>query len=81
MRKIVRTKDAPDTCGLTRSQYFVQVRRGLLPRAFKLGERASGTFEDELELCKAARAAGRTEAEIVALVERIHAQRRVEVPA
>ncbi len=51
------------------------IRAGLFTRPVKIGERAVGWPDFEVNAINAARIAGKTEAEIRELVQRLHAKR------
>ena len=75
MATIWRLPQALAESGKTRSPWYQDITRGLMTRPVKLSRRAAGWPADEVEAINAARIAGRTEAEIRALVERLHAKR------
>lgn len=61
--------------GKSRSAVYSDVQSGLLSRPVKLGPRAAGWPAEEVRAVLAARIAGKTESEIRALVDRLHAAR------
>lgn len=61
--------------GDTRTQFYEGIRAGLITRPVKIGARAAAHPAYEIEAIKKARIAGLSEAEIKALVARLHAQR------
>ena len=61
--------------GLSRTQFYEGISRGLITRAIKIGERAAAHPAHEIEAIAKARVAGLTDDEIKRLVERLHAQR------
>ncbi|MDE2457057.1 MAG: transcriptional regulator [Burkholderiales bacterium] len=63
--------------GLSRTQYYEQVNAGLLTKPVKIGDRAAATPASEVEILKKARIAGLAEAEIKAIVVKLHAERDV----
>ena len=80
MATILRLPQALAESGKTRSPWYQDITRGLMTRPVKLSRRAAGWPADEVEAINAARIAGRTEAEIRALVERLHAKRLEAAP-
>lgn len=62
--------------GLSRSGVYAYVDKGLLPKAVKIGERASAWPESEIAAVNAARIAGKSEDEIRELVAELERQRR-----
>lgn len=74
-KSIKRLGDALDRTGDTRTPFYGKIQRGLMTRGVKLSKRAVGWPDDELDAIIAARIAGRTEAEIRTLVDRLHAKR------
>ena len=80
MATIWRLPQALAESGKTRSPWYQDITRGLMTRPVKLSRRAAGWPADEVEAINAARIAGRTEAEIRALVERLHAKRLEAAP-
>lgn len=75
MATIWRLPQALADSGKTRSPWYQDITRGLMTRPVKLSRRAAGWPRDEVQAVIAARIAGRTEGEIRALVERLHAKR------
>jgi prophage regulatory protein len=75
MATIWRLPQALAETGKTRSPWYQDITRGLMTRPVKLSKRAAGWPADEVRAVSAARIAGRNEAEIRALVERLHAKR------
>jgi len=63
--------------GLSRSTLYLRVQQGLLPRPVPLGARAVGWPEREVDALNAARIAGKSDAEIRCLVEKLEADRRL----
>ena len=55
------------------------IRDGLFPVGVKIGQRAKGWPSDEVEAVIAARIAGKSDDELKALVNRLHAK-RLELP-
>ena len=60
---------------MSRSTFYRDVNLGLLPRPVKLGLRAAGIPDYEVSAIAAARIAGKTDDDIRALVQRMHAAR------
>jgi len=61
--------------GHARSTVYFMVERGLLPKAIKIGERASAWPESEIAAINAARIAGKSNDEIRRLVADLEQQR------
>ena len=61
--------------GKKRSQFYTDIKLGLCTRPVSLGGRIVGWPDTELEAICRARIAGRTDAEIRALVEQLEAAR------
>lgn len=70
-----RPKDAAKLAGFCLSGYYAAAAEGLMPKPFKIGSRASAIPRREVNAVNAARAAGKTDAEIRALVQRMAADR------
>ena len=62
--------------GLSRAAVYAYVGKGLLPKAVKIGERASAWPETEIAAVNAARIAGKSDEEIRELVSSLERQRR-----
>lgn len=62
--------------GRSRSTHYCDIQQGLFPRPVSLGARAVGWPEHEVEAMNHARIAGKGEAEIRALVDRLEAARK-----
>lgn len=62
--------------GLSRSSIYKHIESGTFPRPVKLGPRAVGWLDVEINTLLAARIAGRSEAEIRELVITLEAARR-----
>ena len=60
---------------ISRSTFYAQVHLGLLPKLVKLGQRAAGLPDYEVKAIANARIAGKSDDEIRALVQRLHAAR------
>ena len=65
--------------GKSRSAHYADVKAGLFVRPVKLGLRARGTPDDEVESLVAATIAGKSDAEIRALVTKLEAARKALV--
>jgi prophage regulatory protein len=63
--------------GLSKSVAYERISKGLLPRPIKLGDaRASALPDYEVEAVAKAYVAGQSDAQIAALVARLHAARQ-----
>lgn len=63
--------------GLSKSVAYERIAKGLLPRPIKLGDaRASALPDYEVEAVARAYVAGQSDAQIAALVARLHAARQ-----
>lgn len=62
--------------GKSRSSHYADIKAGLFVKPVKLGLRARGTPEDEVETLNAATIAERSEDEIRALVVKLEAARK-----
>ena len=60
---------------ISRSTFYAQVNLGLLPTPIKLGARAAGLPDFEVAAIAQARIAGKSDDDIKALVQRMHAAR------
>lgn len=74
-RIILRLPDVLKRRGKSRSGHYADVKAGLFVKPVKIGLRASGTPDDEVDALVAATIAGKSEAEIRALVIKLHAGR------
>lgn len=74
MSKILRLKDIKTKFGLSKSSIYSLISNGYFPRGFKIGVRAVGWLEPEIERVLSARAAGKTEEQIKMLVSEINSQ-------
>ena len=61
--------------GTSRSQFYANVKDGLMVRPVNIGPRSVGVPDFEVQAINRARIAGRSETDIRALVERLHAAR------
>jgi prophage regulatory protein len=59
VRRILRRREVSDRTGLGRSTLYAYMQDGRFPRAIKLGPRAVGWLEDEIEKWIAERVAER----------------------
>ncbi len=62
--------------GRSRSAHYLDIQQGLFPCPVSIGARAVGWPEDEVDAINAARIAGKTDAEIRALVASLEAARK-----
>jgi len=76
LRPVVRVQDGPAASGLNRTAFFAFMKKGLMPRGFLIGERSKALYADEIATVTAARAAGQTDDQIRALVQRLEAARQ-----
>jgi prophage regulatory protein len=74
--RILRCEKTLDRTGDTRSPLYDKVSKGLFTRPIKLGPRAAGWPEHEVDTIIAARIRGASDTEIRKLVERLHEQRK-----
>jgi prophage regulatory protein len=74
-RTILRLPAVLKRRGRSRSAHYADIKAGLFVKPVKLGLRASGTPDDEVEALVAATIAGKSEAEIRALVIKLQAAR------
>jgi len=82
MRNLIRLPQALAATGKTRSPFYADIARGLMTAPVKLSARAVGWPEPEIAAINAARIAGLSEADIRALVQKLHADRKTQsVPA
>lgn len=79
--RILRVDDTLTRTGDTRSPLYAKVAAGLFTRPIKVGERAAGWPEHEVDQLIAARVAGASADQIKRLVERLHQQRAAGMPA
>jgi prophage regulatory protein len=75
MATIWRLPQALAESGKTRSPWYADISRGLMTKPVKIGQRAAGYPAHEVRAINAARIAGKSEDDIRALVERLHAER------
>jgi prophage regulatory protein len=74
--KILRIPEICDRKGECRSSLYNRIKAGLWPELIPLGPRLVGQPENEVDQLIAAQIAGRTDAEIRALVRRLVAARK-----
>lgn len=72
---VARINEACKVTGETRSTYYSKAAAGQLPRPIKIGPRAAAVPVRELAAINAARIRGESDAQIKALVARLHAER------
>lgn len=78
MATILRLPMVQAKTGKGRSATYADIERGLMVKPVKLGERAVGIPDYEVDAIIAARIAGATEGELRALVNRLHAARSAQ---
>jgi len=61
--------------GVSNSTHYDDIKQGMFTKQVALGPNSSGWPEHEVDLLNAARMAGKSDDEIRALVEELHAQR------
>lgn len=76
-RTILRLPAVLARRGKSRSAHYADIKAGLFVRPVKLGLRAQGTPEDEVETLNAATIAGRSADEMRALVKKLEAARKL----
>ncbi|HDR9017870.1 AlpA family transcriptional regulator [Burkholderia multivorans] len=59
MDQVMRMKDVVKKIGLCRATVYAMIKRGEFPRPIRIGERATGWRESELEAWLAKRSAAR----------------------
>jgi prophage regulatory protein len=74
---ILRRKQVEAESGYSRSTIYLRISQGLFIKPVALGARAVGWPAGEVSALNAARIAGKSEADIRALVARLHAGRGV----
>ncbi len=65
--------------GRSRSAHYLDIQQGLFTRPVQIGLRAVGWPSCEIEAINAARIAGKTDAEIRALVVKLEAARKIVI--
>lgn len=78
---ILRRKQVEAQSGYSRSTIYLRIAQGLWPKQVSLGARAVGWPAAEVDALNAARIAGKTDAELRALVLRLEAARTAAEPA
>lgn len=73
---ILRIPAAKSRSGYSRSTIYLRISQGLWTKPVSLGPRAVGWPANEIESLNAARISGQTDAEIRALVQALHTQRK-----
>jgi prophage regulatory protein len=76
MKRILRIRVVIDRYGKTRSPIYADIQAGLFVRPIKLGRRASGWPEDEIEQLIHARISGADDNAIKKLVAKLHEARQ-----
>ena len=74
--KILRLPAVLATTGLSRSSIYLRISQGVFTRPVSLGARAVGWPSDEVTTINAARIAGKSDAEISALVHELQLARK-----
>lgn len=74
--RILRGGETDARLGMSRSTRYARIQDGLFPPPIRLGHRAAGYPDYEIESIQVARIAGATDDEIRALVRRLVAARR-----
>jgi prophage regulatory protein len=73
---ILRLPAIKESTGLSRSTLYLRIEQGLLTKPVSLGGRAVGWPADEVAALNAARIAGKSNAEVRALVVKLEAARK-----
>jgi prophage regulatory protein len=76
--KLLRLTTMREATGLSRATIYSRIQAGLLPKPIKHGERISVWPSNEVEAVNKATIAGKSEAEIKALVADLENQRRAQ---
>jgi len=76
---ILRTKTVCERRGRSRSSHYADVKLGLFVKPIKIGLRATGTPDNEVNVLIAARVAGKSDDQIRALVTELEAARQTLV--
>jgi prophage regulatory protein len=76
MPAMIRLRDVKALTGLGRSTIYSHIEKGLLPKQVSLGARAVGWPDYEIATINAARVAGKSDDEIVAIVRDLEAARK-----
>jgi len=77
---ILRRKQVEAETGYSRSTIYLRISQGLFIKPVSLGARAVGFPAGEVTALNAARIAGKTDAEIRALVTKLEAARKSQSP-
>ena len=77
MTTLLRLPNVMGATGLSRAGVYAYVSKGLLPKAVKIGERASAWPECEIAAVNSARIAGKSDDDIRELVANLERQRGV----
>jgi prophage regulatory protein len=77
---ILRRKQIETESGYSRSTIYLRISQGLWTKQVSLGARAVGWPAAEVDALNAARIAGKSDAEIRALVRRLEAARSDDTP-
>ena len=48
-RRILRLKDVKEATGLSRSSIYALQQRGIFPQSIRIGPKATGWYEDEVQ--------------------------------
>lgn len=75
MKRILRIKGVIERLGKSRSPIYADIQSGVFVRPIKLGERAAGWPEHEVEQIIAARIRGDNDEALRKLVRRLHEAR------
>ena len=76
MPKILRLPDVLSATGLSRSTIYAYIQQGIWIKPVHLGPRTAGWPASEVASLLSARIAGKSEEEIIALVEKLEAERK-----
>ena len=76
---ILRLPAVKTETGISRSTHYLRITQGLFTKPVRLGPRAVGWPSCEVEAINAARIAGKSDAEIRALVVKLEAARKLAV--
>ena len=81
MTRILRLNEVLTRTGDSRSPHYDKIAKGLFTRPIKIGDRAAGHPEHEVDTLIAARVAGASTEQIKQLVAKLHEQRTAGMPA
>lgn len=76
MASLIRIKKVEEKTGLKKSMQYDLMKRGLMPSAIRIGERAVAFLESEIDTVVAARIAGKSDSEIREIIETLLAKRQ-----